>query len=112
MHELGIVQNIVAIVESEAGTNPVLRIRLEIGRLTAVSPEAIRFCFEEIKNGTSLSSASLDIGMIDPRGVCNHCGVENSYGDPPWACSCGSTSIKLVAGMELNIKELEIATCV
>ncbi len=46
MHELGITQNIVAIVSERAGEQKVCRVKLEIGKLSAIFPDAIRFCFD------------------------------------------------------------------
>lgn len=46
MHELGITRNIVAIVSEHAGDNKVKRVSLEIGKLSAIMPDAIRFYFD------------------------------------------------------------------
>ncbi|MHC5825016.1 MAG: hydrogenase/urease maturation nickel metallochaperone HypA, partial [Nostoc sp.] len=46
MHELGITKNIVAIVAEHARGAKVQRVLLEIGKLSAIMPNAIRFCFD------------------------------------------------------------------
>lgn len=61
MHELGITRNIVAIVSEQAGEQRVIRIRLVIGRLSAVMPDAIRFCFDVCAQNTPLEGALLEI---------------------------------------------------
>lgn len=61
MHELGITRNIVAIVSEQAGEQRVIRIRLTIGRLSAVMPDAIRFCFDVCAQNTPLEGALLEI---------------------------------------------------
>lgn len=61
MHELGITRNIVAIVSEQAGEQRVIRIRLVIGRLSAIMPEAIRFCFDVCARNTPLEGALLEI---------------------------------------------------
>lgn len=61
MHELGITRNIIAIVSEQAGEQRVIRIRLAIGRLSAVMPEAIRFCFDVCAQNTPLEGALLEI---------------------------------------------------
>jgi hydrogenase nickel incorporation protein HypA/HybF len=38
-----------------------MRVRLEIGRLSSVMPEAIRFCFDVCARGTALEGAELEI---------------------------------------------------
>jgi hydrogenase nickel incorporation protein HypA/HybF len=61
MHELGITRNIVAIVSEQAGEQRVIRIRLTIGKLSAIMPDAIRFCFDVCAKNTPLEGALLEI---------------------------------------------------
>ena len=61
MHELSITRNVVAIVSERAEGQRVTRVRLEIGRLTAVMPDSIRFCFDICAQGTPLAGAELEI---------------------------------------------------
>ena len=46
MHELGITEELIDIVSRHAGTQKVHRVVLEIGKLSAVLPDAVRFCFD------------------------------------------------------------------
>ena len=46
MHELGIAQEIVEQVSARAQGARVLRVVLEIGKLAAILPDALRFCFD------------------------------------------------------------------
>ena len=48
MHELGITRNIVAIVLEEAKGRKVKRVTLEVGKLSAIIPQSIHFCFDII----------------------------------------------------------------
>ena len=61
MHELSITRSVVAIVSEHAAGQRVMRVRLEIGRLSSVMPEAIRFCFDVCARGTALEGAELEI---------------------------------------------------
>ena len=61
MHELSITRNVVAIVSERAAGQRVTRVRLEIGRLSAVVPDSIRFCFDICAQGTPLEGAELEI---------------------------------------------------
>ena len=65
MHELAIVHGIVEAVTEKSGDTRILRIVLEIGRLTAVLPEALRFCFDVVAVGTTAEGATLDIRETD-----------------------------------------------
>ncbi len=108
MHELGITRNVVAICAEQAAGRCVSRVRLEIGKLSAVIPDAVRFCFDVCIEDTPLAGARLEIVEIEGRGRCRDCGNELVM-DQPWGvCGCGSTAIDCIAGTELNIKELEV----
>ena len=59
MHELGITRNVVAIVSERAQGQRVLRVTLEVGRLSGMFSEAIRFCFDVCSKSTPLAGAVL-----------------------------------------------------
>ena len=108
MHELSIARNIVGIVSDAAAGRPVQRVRLEIGALSAVMPQAIRFCFDVCAEGTPLDGAELEIDEIPGRGRCNRCSQELVLAQLAGRCTCGSNDIRCIAGEELNIKEMEM----
>lgn len=108
MHELGIARNIVSIVSEAAEGRRVQRLTLEIGKLSAVMPDAIRFCFDVCCAGTELEGASLEINEIEGAGRCNQCGSTLAIQSLADRCNCGSNDIRCTAGEELNIKEMEI----
>lgn len=108
MHELGITRNIVAIVDERARGRDVKRVTLEIGQLTAIVPDAIRYCFDVCAKGTSLENAELQIEEISGRGECELCGKEVPMGLFARRCDCGSAQLHCIAGEELKIKEMEI----
>ncbi|WP_013321759.1 hydrogenase maturation nickel metallochaperone HypA [Gloeothece verrucosa] len=109
MHELGITQNIVAIVSEHARGVPVKRVTLEIGQLSAIMPEAIRFCFDVCCQDTVLEGATLEIVEIPGLGKCRQCGFHTGISQPFGICDrCGSAELEIVQGQELKIKEMEI----
>jgi len=65
MHELAIVSGIVDAVTERSGGDRIVRVVVEVGRLTAVLPDALRFCFEVVAQGTAAEGASLDILETD-----------------------------------------------
>ena len=108
MHELSITRNIVAIVSEAAAGRRVTCVRLEIGKLSAVIPDAVRFCFDVCTLGTVLEGAQLEIDAIDGLGRCNACGAQLELTQLAARCSCGSRDIERLAGAELNVKEMEV----
>lgn len=108
MHEFGITQNIVAIVTEHAKGAKVQRVLLEIGKLSAIMPDAIRFCFDICTQGTVLEGATLEILEIPGLGRCRQCGAEIFLDKLLGICNCGSVQLDLITGEELKIKEIEI----
>jgi len=65
MHELSLTHEMVRIVCAAARGRSVHVIRLEIGAMSCVSPEAIEFCFQVVAQGTLAEAARLDIRRTD-----------------------------------------------
>ena len=107
MHELGIAQSIVEIAIEYAQGAKVRRVTLEIGKLTAVLPDAIEFCFDVCCRGTVLEGATLQIIEKPGLGRCRQCGTQIPVELPFGVCECGSMDLDLIQGQELQLKELE-----
>jgi hydrogenase nickel incorporation protein HypA/HybF len=113
LHELGITEEIIArITERLQGSQVPLRVSrvvLEIGKLVAVLPDSIRFCFELCGQGTPVEGAALEIIELPAIGSCRSC-ESRVESDLPYAiCPCGSAEIAWRSGQELRIKEMEVA---
>jgi hydrogenase nickel incorporation protein HypA/HybF len=113
MHELSITRSVVAIVSEQAAGQRVTRVRLEIGCLSSVMPDAVRFCFDVCARGTPVEGASLEIVEIPGRGRCDECAEETPLAVPAGRCPiCRTGRLRPTAGQELNIKEMEVESCV
>lgn len=111
MHEVGLCQEIVAIAEARAAGARVLRIVVEVGKLAAVVPDALRFAFEVIAEGTSLEGAALELVEVDGRGGCRACGAEVVLSAPLGRCACGSTDLEWLSGDQLVVRRMEVLPC-
>jgi hydrogenase nickel incorporation protein HypA/HybF len=120
MHELALTQEIVDAVRRrvariEAGDDTrarparVRRVVLEIGRLAAVMPDAIRFCFDLCAEGTPLEGATLEVIDVPGRARCRACDGPVVLERPFGICACGATDLEWLSGDELAIKEVEVA---
>ena len=87
MHELAITQSVVEAVTERTGTTPVAAVRLRVGRLAGVVPDAMRFCFELVTAGTPLDGAALDIDQPQGSGRCRTCGAEFELTDLILLCA-------------------------
>ncbi|MEQ1651727.1 MAG: hydrogenase maturation nickel metallochaperone HypA [Hyphomicrobium sp.] len=110
MHELGITRNIVAIVSEHAAGRKVTRVLLDVGRLSGVMSDAIRFSFDVVSDGTCLKGARLDIRDIEGLGRCRRCNTEFATPTLFTPCACGCRDIERVAGEELKVCEFEFET--
>lgn len=108
MHEMAITQSVVEAVSNRMGDTQVRRVCLEIGTLSGVVADSIRFCFDLVTAGTTLEGAELEI--VQPSGLarCRDCGTEFTLDDLLVLCDCGSANRELLAGEELRIREVEV----
>jgi hydrogenase nickel incorporation protein HypA/HybF len=110
VHELAITQSVIESVTDRIGEAKVIRILIEIGKLSGVVPDAVRFCFDIAADGTSLDGAALEIAEIPGRAVCRECGAEIEIDGPIALCPCGSANLQFTGGTELRIMEVEVAS--
>jgi len=112
MHELSVAQRIIEITQEQAakaGLTRVTAIKLRIGGLTTVVPEALNFCFSFAAEGTPAAGAELVIEEIPAEAKCNACGkvfpVTEAYF---LVCpSCSSPDTTLLRGQELDLMSIE-----
>lgn len=109
MHELGITHELVTLACERANGARVTRIVVEVGKLSTVLPDAMRFCFELCTEDTPAAGARLEIIETPGLGRCRQCGSEVTMESPLVRCSCGSTDVEWLSGEQLTLKEMEIA---
>ena len=113
MHEMALAEGIVQIVESAARANDALAVRavwLELGALSHVEPDALRFSFDVVTRGTVAAGARLEVLTTPGRAWCMPCGASVDLarlGDP--CPKCGSHQLQVTQGEEMRVKEIEIA---
>lgn len=112
MHEMSLAIDILRIIEDAAGEQGFRRVRtviLEIGELAAVEPEAIRFCFSSVCQGTLADGARLQVVQVAGQGLCFNCDqavpLAALYDPCP---ACGGYPVKPTGGTEMRVRELEV----
>jgi hydrogenase nickel incorporation protein HypA/HybF len=108
MHELALMERMVAAVEARVRPARVGRVRLQIGQLAGVLPETVEFCFALCARGTVLDGAHLEIDEVRGRGLCRRCGALFAMETVSDRCPCGSGEIDVTGGRELRIATLEL----
>lgn len=109
MHEMSIALEVVGQVRDAArragGVTAVRTVRLEVGQLAGVVPDALSFCFGLACAGTLLEGAELVTEPVPGRARCAPCGHDWAVGMPPaLLCPrCGGGAGELLSGRELRI---------
>ena len=113
MHEMSIAQSILDIALGAAqtgGGSKVLTIKIQAGVMRGIIPEQLQFCMEFLTRDTAAEGARLAVETIPVRGFCTECRREFDVEDFIFVCpKCEGTSIDTLTGMELSVKEIEVA---
>ncbi|MBS1129056.1 MAG: Hydrogenase expression/synthesis, HypA [Proteobacteria bacterium] len=112
MHEMSLAEGVLQLVEDTARRESASRVKLvvlEIGRLSSVEPEAIKFCFEAVTHGSIAQGAALEIIAVPGAGWCMQCAETVPMTELYGACpTCGSHQVQPTGGTEMRVKEIEI----
>jgi hydrogenase nickel incorporation protein HypA/HybF len=112
MHELSIMEGALNQVLDEArkaGAHRVLEIRLRLGALSSVVPEALQFAFEALSEGTLAEHGQLTIERVPARFWCVTCHQEFEASKLFAECpTCQQPSRELRTGREMELVSMEI----
>ncbi len=112
MHEMSLSQSMLDIIRDQAvsqGFHRVNLVRLEIGSLSCVAPDALYFCFDSVMRGTLADGAKLEIITVPGTAYCWDCEASITIERRGDACpSCGGYLLQVQGGDEMRIKELEV----
>ncbi|MES9871327.1 MAG: hydrogenase maturation nickel metallochaperone HypA [Sedimenticola sp.] len=113
MHEMSLCEGILQVLEqnaTEQGYSKVKTVWLEIGELSGVEIEAMRFGFDAVMKNTLADGARLEIIPLPGQAWCMQCAknvhVKQRFDECP---DCGSYQLQVTGGDEMRIKELEVA---
>jgi hydrogenase nickel incorporation protein HypA/HybF len=111
MHEVSIVEGLIDILKETAqqhGLTKITGVKLRIGAMRQIVPDALEFAFEIVGKGTIAEGASITITHIPTRAKCNKCEHEFTVEEYCFFCSsCGSSQVTVTEGKELYIDSLE-----
>ena len=112
MHELSIAMSVLEASQRELTRYhgaELRKIRLRIGELAAVDPEALRFSFEAITRETAWACVELELDCVPRTNQCLDCTEQFTVKNGGFTCpKCGSQRTSFLRGDELEIASIEL----
>ena len=112
MHEMSLAEGVVQLIEDaarEQAFGKVTAVWLEIGQLSGVEVEAMKFCFDVVTRDGIADGARLEIIATPGSGWCMQCSktvpMSEVFGECP---DCGIHQMQVTGGTEMRVKELEV----
>jgi hydrogenase nickel incorporation protein HypA/HybF len=110
MHELGIVYEVIKVVDLFVKENAIVKVDkivLEIGQLSQAIPRFIEECYPAAVSETPYEETKLEIISLPAEGKCQNCEEVYNIVEHRRICPvCGGTDYTLLTGQEFNIKEI------
>lgn len=112
MHEMSIAEGIVDIALDTMKNNDgtvVHAVRLRLGAMSGIEPDALLFCFEAVTKGTAAEGAELVIEHVPLKAKCLDCLTEFVVEGYRFICpACQSTTVTTVTGRELQVLSIDM----
>ncbi len=110
MHELGIVYEVIKVVDNfvkEYELKKVDKIILEIGQLSQAIPRFIEECYPAAVSETPYEETKLEIIVLPANAKCGDCDEIYNIIEHRKICpKCDGENYELISGEEFNIKEI------
>jgi len=113
MHEMSILVSMLEIINdnmAKNGAKKLIGLQIRIGEMTALEPDALRFCFDACIAGTPLEGAILEIEEVPLTGRCRACNTEYrlEHYFQSVCPGCGSGDFECISGRELDVVSMKI----
>jgi hydrogenase nickel incorporation protein HypA/HybF len=113
MHEFGIMEAALETAAQKtraAGATQIHRLKLRVGKLSGVVPEALQFAFDALKDKSLAAQAVLEIEEVPAVCWCADCAAEFETADLKYECPrCHQPSGDLRRGKQMELASLEIS---
>jgi hydrogenase nickel incorporation protein HypA/HybF len=113
MHEIGIMEETLQLAIAQArasGAVKIHKLKIRVGALSGVEPDALRFAFDVLSRETPAAGASLEIEAVRVVCFCAACQNEFQPDGSLYACPvCCQFSQQVRKGRELELAALEVS---
>ncbi|WP_054178747.1 hydrogenase maturation nickel metallochaperone HypA [Trabulsiella odontotermitis] len=112
MHELSLCQSAVEVIQQQAAQHHVARVTgvwLEIGALSCVEENAVRFSFDSVCRGTVAEGCELHIAIKPAQAWCWDCSQAVEVTSQDARCPvCNGARLRIGSGDMLVVKSIEV----
>jgi hydrogenase nickel incorporation protein HypA/HybF len=112
MHEVALMQDALRIALDRAREEKAARIltlRMRVGALSGVVPDALSFAFECLSRGTLAEGGTLEIENVPAVCWCASCRKEFAAPELGFECpACGAPAAEIRSGRELEVASLDL----
>ncbi len=112
MHEIGIMEQTLEIAIQNAkaqNANKIKKMSIDIGKMSGVVPEALKFAFDVVSKNTIAENADLIINDIPVVCYCDSC--QQNFSPQEWFFECPNClqfSNNIIQGKEMKLVSIEI----
>lgn len=83
---------------------PVKKVKVVVGKISTVAPEALDFAFDMVGQGTEFEGLEREIEYVPLTIRCNDCSEEMELDEPFLFCrKCDSFNVEVLTGKELYV---------
>jgi len=112
MHELSLAEGVLQIIQDQGQAQNFTQVKtvwLELGELSHVDPDAIRFCFDAVMRDTIAHEAKLEIRRTPGAAWCHDCLKTVAVSSLIEPCpDCGGFKLQVTDGDAMRVHELEV----
>lgn len=107
MHEFGLCEGVLEVVQKRAAGRQVAGIRVRCGVRHAVDPASMAQAFGVVAAGTEADGAAVEVVTVPATVTCRACGTGSETTDLLPVCPrCGGTDVELTGGDELTLESV------
>jgi hydrogenase nickel incorporation protein HypA/HybF len=111
MHELSLCEAIAGVVRDHADGRHVDVVRVRVGALRQVVPEALSFCWTLVRDSEDMPDAQLELECVGAAVHCRACGGQSDITSPwsIWCPRCDSSDVEVLRGDEFLVTSLDVS---
>ncbi|MCG5218647.1 hydrogenase maturation nickel metallochaperone HypA [Streptosporangium sp. KLBMP 9127] len=111
MHEIGMCEGLLDLIEQRAAGRRITAVRLRVGARHAVVDEAFDQAFAVVADGTAVQDAVVDLEVVPVTVTCRTCERLSESLDVLAVCAhCGGDDVDISGGDELVLESVQFET--